>query len=53
MRKSAALFRTPILAVSASPQKKEALAAGANVFLPKPYKSAEIRHALQELLHED
>lgn len=53
MRNSPRLLRTPVLAVSANPAESEALAAGANKFLPKPYKPADIRKALQELLHAD
>jgi DNA-binding response OmpR family regulator len=46
------LTEVPVVAMSARADGKEALRAGANEFLAKPFTLAAVRGRVQELLHE-
>ena len=51
MRSTPALLLVPILAMSARNEEPAALAAGANRFILKPFRLAQVRERLQELLN--
>jgi DNA-binding response OmpR family regulator len=51
MRATPALLRVPVLAMSARNEAAAALQAGANQFILKPFRLAQMRERLQELLH--
>lgn len=51
MRARPELLRVPVVAMSARHDGAEALAAGANHFLAKPFALAAVRARVQELLH--
>ncbi|MBM3763791.1 MAG: response regulator [Acidobacteria bacterium] len=51
MRATPALLRVPVLAMSARNDDAGALAAGANRFIVKPFRLAQVRERLQELLN--
>jgi DNA-binding response OmpR family regulator len=51
MRSRPELSRVPVVAMSARADGREALRAGANQFLAKPFALAAVRARVQELLH--
>ena len=51
MRSTPSLLRVPVLAMSARNEAAGALAAGANQFILKPFRLAQVRERLQELLN--
>lgn len=51
MRATPALLRVPVLAMSARNDEAGALTAGANQFILKPFRLAQVRERLQELLN--
>jgi len=52
MRSRPELLGVPVVAMSARADGKEALRAGANEFLAKPFTLASVRARVQELLHD-